>query len=174
MLYDYKSEETIQDVIVDDVYYIADDICDEFYNLRRYESIYVYATSEVMREILGKILENIDESFVHSESENHLLYSDGNRLLLTLGYDGMIFVETAKCEGSNIMRIADATLNYVFDEFTKKELDELSDGENNILTFGFKDNSDDETYIEFIINDDKYDSYVGGWLIDEIDKFLKW
>lgn len=138
MIYDYKSDETVQDIITDDLCPIIEDIESEFVKLRRGEHICIFAPSKAAKEILGNILEDLEDVFVHSDSHNGLLYDDKNRVCFTIGYDGMIFIEPAECE-KGLMTSCDGVMNYVHDSFTKKELDKMLEDENPILVFGLKE-----------------------------------
>lgn len=139
MLYDYKSEELVQDVVLEGVGTLVDDVIEEFYSLRRYNEIDIYTTSSIAREIISELLEFVDELWVHAESENDLLYKDGNEVLITIANDGMVFVESARSDSGQIKSNEDCSLTYLYDGFGKKDVDELAVNAESILVFGFKD-----------------------------------
>ena len=144
MIYDYKSDETVQDVILECYCPLVEDVTDEFSTLRRYNELSIYAPSYVAREILSRMLDEIDEVWVHADSHNELLYKDDNEVLITIGYDGMIFVEEARIDGVLIGN-EDCSLTYIYDGFSKKDIDELSKSGESILVFGFEEEEIEET-----------------------------
>lgn len=141
MLYDYKSDKFVQDVILNHSCELVDDIVEEFCYLHRYEELDIYVPSYLAREIISGLLNKIDELWVHAESKNNLLYDD-NEVLITISYDGMIFVEEAR--GKYGFKFSDdCPLAYVYDGFSKKDIDDLDEKMESILIFGF-DDTDDE------------------------------
>ena len=146
MIYNYKSEETVQDVILECFCPLLEDIADEYSTLRRYNELSIYAPSYVAREILSRMLDEIDEVWVHVDSHNELFYKDDNEVLITIGYDGMIFVEEARIDGVLIGN-EDCSLTYVYDGFSKKDIDELSKSGESILVFGFEEEEIENTDI---------------------------
>lgn len=144
MLYNYKSDEFVQDVALEDIEILVDDISEEFYTLRRYNELDIYAPSYLAREIISRLLDEVDELWVHTDSHNALLYKDENEVLITIANDGMIFVEEARIKGV-VKSCEDSSLAYVYDGFGKKDIDVLSEGAESILVFGFEeDYMDDE------------------------------
>lgn len=139
MIYNYKSEETVQDVILECYCPLVDDIADEYSTLRRYENLSIYAPSYVAREIIARMLDEVEDVWVHAESENELLYNDENEVVITIGSDGMIFVETARGESGQLKDNDDCSLTYIYDGFSKKDIDVLSDSGESILIFGFEE-----------------------------------
>lgn len=144
MIYDYKSDELVQDTILECFCPLIEDLADEFSTLRRYNELSIYAPSYVAREILSRMLDEIDEVWVHADSHNELLYKDDNEVLITIGYDGMIFVEEARIDGVLIGN-EDCSLTYIYDGFSKKDIDELSKSGESILVFGFEEEEIEET-----------------------------
>lgn len=138
MLYDYKSEEVTQEVFVRCLCPIVDDLIDEYSTLRRYDNISIYAPSYITREILGRLLDEIEDLWVHADSENELLHGDDNEVVVTIGCDGMVFVEDAKVDGV-IKSNDDCCLTYFYDGLSKKDLDILEENAESILLFGFED-----------------------------------
>ena len=139
MIYDYKSEKTVQDTILECYCVLVEDIADEYSTLHRYENLSIYAPSYVAREIIGRMLEEIEDVWVHAESENELLYNDANEVVITIASDGMIFVESARGESSQLKDNDDCALTYVYDGFGKKDIDVLSASGESILVFGFEE-----------------------------------
>ena len=161
MLYVHKSNDIVQDVIVECLCPIIEDVADEFDMLRRCESLAIYATSPIAREILGRILEEFDDVWVDAESHNELLYKDDNKVIITLCDDGMIFVESAYDTDGDIKR-AEAVLNYVYDDFTNKEVEDIAVDTFSVLVFGFEEDeiNDGDTDVATTSTDGNY--FVNG------------
>lgn len=155
MIYDYKSEETVQDVILECYCPLVEDIADEFSTLRRDDMLLIYAPSYIAREIIGRVLEKIEGTWVHTESHNELLYKDDNEVLITLASDGMIYIEDARSDFGTLVGLEVSVLSYVYDGFSKKDIDLLSSDGDSILVFGFEEDEigDEDTLVEY--SDDK-------------------
>lgn len=138
MIYDYKSEKLTQEAYITCICPIVDDIIDEYSTLRRYNNLSIYAPSYIAREILGRLLDEIEDLWVDTDSENELLYKDDNEVLVTIAYDGMVFVEEAKVNGV-IKSNEDCSLTYFYDGLGQKDLDALEENAESILVFGFED-----------------------------------
>lgn len=138
MIYDYKSDELTQEVYISCICPLCDDIIDEYSTLRRYENLSIYAPSYITREILGRLLDEIEDLWEHADSENELLYKDENEVVITIAYDGMVFVEEAKVNGV-IKSNEDSCLTYFYDGLGQKDLDALEENAESILVFGFED-----------------------------------
>lgn len=138
MLYDYKSDELTQESYITCIYPIVDDIIDEYSTLRRYNELSIYAPSYIAREILGRLLDEIEDLWVDADSENELLYKDENEVVITIAYDGMVFVEDARYDGV-IKSNEDSCLTYFYDGLGQKDLDTLEENAESILVFGFED-----------------------------------
>ena len=138
MIYDYKSEELTQEVYIQCICPLCDDIIDEYSTLRRYNNLSIYAPSYIAREILGRLLDEIEDLWVDADSENELLYKDNNEVLVTIAYDGMVFVEEAKVNGV-IKSNEDCSLTYFYDGLNSKDLSILEENAESILVFGFED-----------------------------------
>lgn len=147
MLYDYKSDELIQGVYVVCICPIVDDLIDEISTLRRYDNLSIYAPSYIVREILGRLFDEMDDLWVHADSENELLYKDENEVVITIAYDGMVFVEEARVDGV-IKSNEDSCLTYFYDGLGKKDLDILEVNGESILLFGFEDDDCEGCKIE--------------------------
>lgn len=145
MLYNYKAEEYVQDVILEDYDILIDDIIDEYSTLRRNQALYVYAPSNVAKEIVFKLISASDEFWIHKEANDTLLYKKNKEVAITVCNDGMIFIEEAKGNNGKFKHSDGiGALNYVYDSFKKSDLDELTLDEDNILVFGFEDNEDSD------------------------------
>ena len=138
MIYDYKSEELTQEVYIQCICPLCDDIIDEYSTLRRYNDLSIYAPSYIAREILGRLLDEIEDLWVDADSENELLYNNDNDVVVTIAYDGMVFVEEAKVNGV-IKSNEDCSLTYFYDGLGQKDLDILEGNAESILVFGFED-----------------------------------
>lgn len=146
MLYVHKSNDIVQDVIVECLCPIIEDLADEFELLRRCESLGIYAPSPIAREILGRILEEFEDVWVVAESHNELLYKNDNKVIITLSDDGAIFVENAYDEDGVIKR-TEAVLSYVYDGFTNKEVEDIAVDVFSVLVFGFEEEEIEDTDI---------------------------
>lgn len=138
MIYDYKSEELTQEVYIQCICPLCDDIIDEYSTLRRYNDLSIYAPSYIAREILGRLLDEIEDLWVDADSENELLYNNDNDVVVTIAYDGMVFVEEARVNGV-IKSNEDSCLTYFYDGLGQKDLDALEKNAESILVFGFED-----------------------------------
>ena len=158
MIYNYKSEETVQDVILECLCPLITDIADEYSTLRRYENLSIYAPSYVAREIIARMLDEVEDVWVHAESENELLYNDENEVVITIGSDGMIFVETARGESGQLKDNDDCSLTYIYDGFGKKDIDVLSASGESILIFGFEEDEidDEDTELDIELDGDMH------------------
>ena len=170
MIYDYKSKSTVQDVILDSIEKLTYDIEDEFSSLRRYQYLIIYSPAFLAREILGMILDDEDDVWVSEDSHSELLHDDDNEVLITLAYDGMIFVEEARYD-ENLKNNDSCTLTYVYDGFPKKDIDYLSSDGESILVFGFTDDVLDE-FEHYEINGkpvskEEFDNYTSQFKHDE-------
>ena len=140
MIYDYKSEELTQEVYIQCICPLCDDIIDEYSTLRRYNNLSIYAPSYIAREILGRLLDEIEDLWVDTDSENELLYKDENEVVITIANDGMVFVEEAKVNGI-VKSNEDCSLTYFYDGLGKKDLDALEENAESILVFGFEEDT---------------------------------
>ena len=170
MIYDYKLKSTVQDVILDSIEKLTYDIEDEFSSLRRYQYLLIYTPAFLAREIIGMILDDEDDVWVSEDSHSELLHDDDNEVLITLAYDGMIFVEEARYD-ENLKNNDSCTLTYVYDGFTKKDIDYLSSDGESVLVFGFDDDVLDEfEYYEIngeLVSKEEFDRYVSQFKHDE-------
>ena len=138
MLYDYKSDKLTQETYITCICSIVDDLIDEYSTLRRYDNLSIYAPAYIVREILGKLLDEIDDLWVHTDSDISLIYADGNDLVVTIACDGMIFIESAK-NNDVIKSNEDCCLTYFYDGLGQKDLNALEENAESILVFGFED-----------------------------------
>ena len=144
MIYDYKSKSTVQDVILDSIEKLTYDIEDEFSSLRRYQYLAIYSPAFLAREIIGEILDDEDDTWVNEDAHFELLHDDDNEVIVSLGHDGMIFIESARSR-SGELKISDfSALTYVYDGFSKRDVDCLSSDGDSVLVFGFDDGVLDE------------------------------
>lgn len=160
MLYDYKSDELTQEAYITCICPLCDDIIDEYSTLRRYNELSIYAPSYIAREILGRLLDEIEDLWVDADSENELLYNNDNDVVVTIAYDGMVFVEDAKVNGV-IKSNEDCSLTYFYDGLGQKDLDALKENAESILVFGFEDDDcegckSEDTELSIDSDDDRY------------------
>ena len=144
MIYDYKSKSTVQDVILDSIEKLTYDIEDEFSSLRRYQYLAIYSPAFLAREIIGEILDDEDDTWVNEDAHFELLHDDDNEVLITLAYDGMIFIEEARSRYGTLVSLKGCVLSYVYDGFSKKDVDCLTSDGDSVLVFGFDDGVLDE------------------------------
>jgi hypothetical protein len=139
MIYDYKSNELTQEVYVTCIIPIVDDIIDEYSTLRRYENISIYAPSYLARKIIANLFEDVDDLWVDEESDSVSLHKDGD-VVITIAYDGMVFVEEARVDGV-IKSNEDSCLTYFYDGLNSKDLSILEENAESILVFGFEEDT---------------------------------
>ena len=170
MIYDYKSKSTVQDVILDSIEKLTYDIEDEFSSLRRYQYLAIYSPAFLAREILGMILDDVDDVWVHEDAHLELLHDDDNEVLITIAYDGMIFVEEARYD-ENLKNNDSCALTYIYDGFSKKDIDYLSSDGESVLVFGFTDDVLDEfEYYEINgerVSKEEFDNYTSHFIHNE-------
>lgn len=160
MIYDYKSKSTVQDVILDSIEKLTSDIEDEFASLRRYQYLIIYSPAFLAREIIGEILDDEDDAWVNEESHFELLHDDDNEVLVTLAYDGMIFIEEARSDKGEL-KISDfSALTYVYDGFSKRDVDCLTSEGESVLVFGFDDDDEEYTVDGIKTTKEEFDKYV--------------
>ena len=140
MIYDYKSDELTQEVFVKCINTIVDDIIDEYSTLRRYENISIYAPSYIVKEALGMLLDETEDLWVDNDSEIDLLHKVNNDVVVTIAYDGMVFVEDARYDGV-IKSNEDSCLTYFYDGLNSKDLSILEENAESILVFGFEEDT---------------------------------
>ena len=164
MFYDHKSDEIVQDIITECFCPVLDDIDDEYSNLRRGEFLSVYAPSYVASELLLRILDELEDVWMDEESHTELLTQNNTDVLITIAYDGMVFVESARGKNGKLI-YSESVLSYVYDSFSSKDVEWLASEGESILVFGLEDESDDvDDY------DDKYNSdFSDGICIDCCD-----
>ena len=144
MIYNHKSDSNVQDIILDDIAKLTDDIESEYDLLRRYDCLIIYSPAFLAREIIGEILDDEDDTWVNEDAHFELLHDDDNEVLVTLAYDGMIFIEEARGDNGQL-KISDfSALTYVYDGFSKRDVDCLTSEGESVLVFGFDDGVLDE------------------------------
>ena len=171
MIYDYKSKSTVQDVILDSIDKLTYDIEDEFSSLRRYQYLLIYSPAFLAREIIGEILDDKDDTWVNEDANFELLHDDDNEVIVSLGHDGMIFIESARSR-SGELKISDfSALTYVYDGFSKKDVDYLSSEGDSVLVFGFNDGVLDEFEHYEIegerVSKEEFDGYTSHFMHDK-------
>ena len=170
MIYNHKSDSNVQDIILDDIAKLTDDIESEYDLLRRYDCLLIYSPAFLAREILGMILDDVDDVWVHEDAHLELLHDDDNEVLITIAYDGMIFVEESRYD-ENLKNNDSCTLTYVYDGFPKKDIDYLSSDGESVLVFGFDDDVLDEfEYYEIEgkpVSKEEFDNYTSQFKHDE-------
>ena len=186
MIYNHKSEENVQDVILECTCPLIEDIVDEFDMLRRYDALHLYLPSWLAREIVGRILDEIEGLWVHEEAHTELLCKDDNEVIITIAYDGMVFIEEAR--GANgQLKDGDGVVNYVYDGFKQKDIEKLVSDDCPVLVFGFEeDEIEDEditTTASYTVNgksvtkeefDKKYEEFENKYMDNIRDMLLNY
>ena len=171
MIYDYKSKSTVQDVILDSIEKLTYDIEDEFASLRRYQYLLIYSPAFLAREIIGEILDDEDDVWVNEDANFELLHDDDNEVIVSLGHDGMIFIESARSRSGELKISEFSALTYVYDGFSKKDVDYLSSECDSVLVFGFDDGVLDEfEYYEIEgerVSKEEFDGYTSHFMRDK-------
>ena len=170
MIYNHKSDSNVQDIILDDIAKLTDDIESEYDLLRRYDCLIIYSPAFLAREILGMILDDVDDVWVHEDAHLELLHEDNNEVLITIAYDGMIFVEESRYD-ENLKNNDSCALTYIYDGFSKKDIDYLSSDGESVLVFGFTDDVLDEfEYYEINgerVSKEEFDNYTSHFRHDK-------
>ena len=178
MIYNHKSEENVQDIILECVCPLIEDIADEFDMLRRYDALHLYLPSWLAREIVGRILDEIDGLWVHEEAHTELLCNDDNEVIITIAYDGMVFIEEARGTKGQL-KDGDGVVNYVYDGFKQKDIEKLTSDDCPVLVFGFEeDEIEDEEDTElsttstaaYLVNGKEVDKDTYEKSVAEFDK----
>lgn len=154
MIYNHKSEENVQDVILECICPLIEDVADEFDMLRRYDALHLYLPSWLAREIVGRTLDEIEGLWLHEEAHTELLCKDDNEVIITIAYDGMVFIEEARgIKGQ--LKDGDGVVNYVYDGFKQKDIEKLTSDDCPVLVFGFEEEKieDEDTLVKY--SDDK-------------------
>lgn len=134
MIYDFKSEKSVQEVVLDDIDELVENIDFEFNNLRRYETLSLYANYKEVVHILLDMCdgENID---ILSSINN---YSPNKMVILTLSFDGVLTVEEAYDEAGTVI-LSESVLTYVYDSACTCSMAEIIDKhEENVLHYSYE------------------------------------
>lgn len=170
MIYNHKSDSNVQDIILDSISKLTDDIESEYDLLRRYDCLIIYSPAFLAREILGMILDDVDDVWVHEDAHLELLHDDDNEVLITIAYDGMIFVEESRYD-ENLKNNDSCALTYIYDGFSKKDIDYLSSDGESVFVFGFDDDVLDEfEYYEINgerVSKEEFDEYTSHFMHDK-------
>ena len=142
MVYNHKSDRLVQDFVFNDLSYLLDDILDEFVILKRYESMAIYAPSFVAVDILTELFET-DMFELHPESDDLRICKD-KEILITIGYDGVVFIEPARYLDGELVSNEYFDITYFYDGISKKDLNSLEANGESILVFGFEDEEYEE------------------------------
>ena len=171
MLYEYKSENNIQDYIFECFCPLLEDVIDEYGSLRRNESLSIYMPSDMATEFVGMLLNEDVGLWVGEDSDNRLLYEDTD-VLISICNDGLLFIEEARCLNGRLKPPTDSPLVYFYDGYKYKELKELDDGDTSILVYGFEDEFCDEYEDEGFLDlfTDENDDVVGFHAYRETDE----
>ena len=169
MIYDYKSKSTVQDVILDSIEKLTYDIEDEFASLRRYQYLLIYSPAFLAREIIGEILDDEDDVWVNEDAHLELLSDDENEVIVSLGHDGMIFIESARSRSGELKTSDFSALTYIYDGFSKKDVDYLSSEGDSVLVFGFDDDDEEYTVDGVKTTKEEFDRYVDKHINNDSD-----
>ena len=172
MIYNYRNDELVQDVILEDLADLADDIIEEYVGLRRFDYLAVYAPVYIVSDLLPMLINNDVDLYVNDESEFDILEDSDNVVILSINHDGNMFVEDVN--GLHRIKQSDAVLTYYYDELSQSDLKLLSEHENkSILVFGFENEfeNDDENFEMYVSVDDEGvpHGFSATW-VDECDE----
>ena len=162
MLYNHKSKDLVQDVVLDNFCTLLSDISEEYHRLRREEWLSIYIPSYMGKELVGMLLDDDLDIWVDEDAEMYLL-DDNTDVLITIREDGNLFVEEARGLSGKFKKASDdSPLVYFYDGYPHKSLRDF-DEDTNILCFGFvdefEDEYDEEGILDLIVNED--DDIVG-------------
>lgn len=168
MLYDYKSEETVQYVDLECMCPLLDDIVDEWSMLRRFECITVYAPLWVCAKLRDRLIwdEELGDFYDQVEDEaEYFKYDDDEQALLSVYWNGALYIEHARWPyKQNLKKDSESVLSYVHDSFSTNELDYLAEDMASVLVFGFDEDEekpDDGYSIEIVAEKDNPDNVHG-------------
>lgn len=141
MIYDFKSENYEQDVILSDIEELAEDVLDEYLKLKRYEFLSVYANFE---EIVMLILKLFNDEALDVLSEfNFDDYSPDKMVILTISYDGNLTVQEMINDITGTAYYSEAILTYVYTTVCSiSVLETLRLNDENILNYSYKKDFD--------------------------------
>ena len=125
--------------------------------------ILVFMHHHIQQEkIIANLFEDVDDLWVDEESDSVSLHKDGD-VVITIAYDGMIFVEEAKVDGI-IKSNEDSCLTYFYDGLNSKDLSILEENAESILVFGFEEDTCEGCKSEDseLATTDKSQYYVNG------------
>lgn len=171
MLYNHKSKDSVQDVVLECFCPLLKDIAEEYHRLRREEWLSIYIPSYMGKELVGMLLEDDLDLWVEKDSDMCLLNEDTD-VLITIREDGNLFVEEAKGLSGKFKKAYsdDSPLVYFYDGYSHKSLRDF-DKDTNILCFGFvdefEDEYDEEGILDLIVNEN--DDVIGFHAYQETD-----
>lgn len=172
MLYNHKSKDSVQDVVLECFCPLVTDIAEEYYRLRMEEWLSIYIPSYMGKELVGMLLEDDLDLWVEEDSDMKLLNEDAD-VLITIRNDGNLFVEEARGLSGKFKKVYtnDSPLVYFYDGYPHKSLRDF-DEDVKILCFGFTDDFcgeyEDEGILDLIV--DKNDNVVGFQAYRETDE----
>lgn len=143
MLYNFKNNQAIQDIIVDDLYIVCRDIVKQAKRNSRYQTVDIYAPAAIVNDIYYYLLTQ-DSKFKESASKELLTFKSD--LILTINTNLEISLESARnLEGQ--LKHSYSRLCYVYDSLSYRDIEHLEKYEDSILIFGLED---DSIYDEFL------------------------
>ena len=137
MIYNYHSDNIVQDIVLDNMNDLINDIIDEYLKLHRYENLYLFVPSDMAKMIINDFCKRIGKITVFEECICEL--DENENVLVSIDSDNMIYIESTKWYDNRLKSNEDAPLTYIYDGFSKNSVDELSKNGESILVFGFKD-----------------------------------
>lgn len=143
MIYDYKADLTVQEKEFKDIETLVEDIVSAYEVLRRDEYLSVHAGLETIKKLHNELIFYIDDYRIlrfDRDCDWRLLYSDeASELILTIGYDGCIGIETATYDDGTYKN-DDPALLYWHNRLKQADLEKHLD--HSILIFGISDPDD--------------------------------
>lgn len=174
MLFDYKSVNNVQDVVLDCMCKLVTDITDEYKNLRRDEMMFIYLPSYMASELSAMLLNEDIGLYMSDDADIDLLEENDEDILLRVIGSGELHVECARGFSGNFKDMYGSCLVYFYDGYSQKDLRKLTSiGENiPVLVFGFEDEFcdkyDDEGFLDLYT--DENDDIVGFHAYRETDE----
>lgn len=144
MMYNYKCEELIQEVELECLCPLVEDLVDEYYKLHRYESYCLYTPAHIAEELIVRLITMEDECFCIDPEANVDLLSGTGNVLISVGDDASIYVESICWESGKVKVDPESKLVYISDELPSSVLKEVEKNQHSILVFGICEDEEPE------------------------------
>ena len=139
MIYDFKSENNEQEIVLFDIEELVEDILDEYLKLKRYEFLSVYSNYEEIIMLILKLYKDDALDFLSQFSD----YSPDKMMILTISYDGILTVQEMINDITGTAYYSEAILTYVYNAACSVNvLKTLRLNDENILNYSYKKDFD--------------------------------